>query len=264
MVVVLHGGRRVLAVGPDLSDDAGDHLFGVGVAERARCLATGGAGGGHAVLLLLLLLLHGLLLLLVGQLLCSLLLGLRLRLGHSSLLLMHTGPYPDVGDLLLCNGAWVDVVVGSIVEGETVLAVVDAHVHTDVHGQARVPGAVHHGVAAHHGHLVQAGGREHGEAGVVTGIQAGDGTGGKASLLLEALVLVARLCGCLEVVVDICAGGTSHGRSRTGLPLQRGRLGGRGHLAKVEELIGVDALIRMLVEGGHGHGRLDCGSHVGC
>jgi len=181
---------------------------------------------------------------------------------------MHAGPDSDVGVglvHLLCDGAGVHkVVLRGLTEDEAVLAVVDTHVHANVHGQAVAPGAVHDGVATHHGHLVQASGREACKTRVVPGTEPGNGARGEASLLLEALVLVAGLCGRLEVVVDVCASRAGNVGDGALFSLEGGRLCGRGHLAKVEELVGVDALVGEAVEWRHGHRRLDCGSHVVC
>lgn len=248
VVVVAHGRGSALAVGPDLCDDAGNGLLSASVAERARGLA-GCLGWLHAGLLLLLFLL---LLPLKSQLLLlclSLLLGLSLCLGlGESSLLVHAGPDADLWRLLDRRG--VDkVVLGVVVEGEVagLLEVHAAHVDIRVHGHAGVPHAgVHHGGVAHHGHLVDARGRE-AEARVVDGVEASDRSRGQASLLLEALILVAGLRGRLQVVVDVGAGRAGDGGRCGGLALQVcGR--GRGQLGEVKELLlGVDALAVLVI-----------------
>lgn len=143
-----------------------------------------------------------------------------------------------------------------------VARLLEVHAQVDVgrEGQAGVPAAVHHGVAAHH---VEAAVGVHGHGGVVSGTEAGKRARGDARLLLEALILVAGLCGCLQVVIDGCAGRAGDGVGGTRLALE---VCGRrlGQLAEVEELlVGVDALVRVGVEGRHRHRRVDCGSHGG-
>lgn len=199
------------AVVADLVDDTSNGLLGARIGELSRLPLS---MVNTALLLPLLLLL---LLLVLEHLLLPLLLGLRLRLGQSGLLLMHAGEEADVLLGLLLDGAGVYkvVVLGVLALGEEEGGEARvAHVHIHV-AEASSPAIVeaNPGVAEDLA-VVAAHGLRHADA--------GNGAGRQASLLLEEIILVARLRRGL-VVLSLVERNDGVGRARHGRCDARGR-----------------------------------------
>lgn len=198
------------AVVADLVDDTSNGLLGARIGELSRLPLS---MVNTALLLPLLLLL----LLVLEHLLLPLLLGLRLRLGQSGLLLMHAGEEADVLLGLLLDGAGVDkvVVLGVLALGEEEGGEARvAHVHIHV-AEASSPAIVeaNPGVAEDLA-VVAAHGLRHADA--------GNGAGRQAGLLLEEIILVARLRRGL-VVLSLVERNDGVGRARHGRCDARGR-----------------------------------------
>lgn len=201
------------AVVADLVDDTSNGLLGARIGELSRLPLS----MVNTALLLPLLLLLLLVLLVLEHLLLPLLLGLRLRLGQSGLLLMHAGEEADVLLGLLLDGAGVDkvVVLGVLALGEEEGGEARvAHVHIHV-AEASSPAIVeaNPGVAEDLA-VVAAHGLRHADA--------GNGAGRQASLLLEEIILVARLRRGL-VVLSLVERNDGVGRARHGRCDARGR-----------------------------------------
>lgn len=196
------------AVVADLVDDTSNGLLGARIGELSRLPLS---------MVNTALLLPLLLLLVLEHLLLPLLLGLRLRLGQSGLLLMHAGEEADVLLGLLLDGAGVDkvVVLGVLALGEEEGGEARvAHVHIHV-AEASSPAIVeaNPGVAEDLA-VVAAHGLRHADA--------GNGAGRQASLLLEEIILVARLRRGL-VVLSLVERNDGVGRARHGRCDARGR-----------------------------------------